>query len=296
MTVTAIDTRRQAELLYRTLLGRPRWRVDVLATALRLPGEDVDRMVALLREQGLVADLANEQGTIRAVPRDVTALAARLPDRSPLPGMRPPAEHDGADKACALVERLVSMVHDQVVFLAPDYLPGAAEFATHVAELALSRGVVLRSVWSPEVLAADAAVEHAQWLRRRWAAPRLVATVPCRAVLVDATSGVLFDEHGPQLITSENMPGAMEKLCRAAARLWQLSAEITTEDADHTPAPCRQDVVLRLLAIGLTDDAVARRLGISVRTVRNDVASSMTALAARSRFQAGVRAAQLGLI
>lgn len=60
--------------------------------------------------------------------------------------------------------------------------------------------------------------------------------------------------------------------------------------------PARNHVVLRLLADGLTDDAIARRIGVSVRTVRNDVAGAMTRLQARSRFQAGVRAVQLGLI
>ncbi|MFH8516999.1 response regulator transcription factor [Streptomyces gelaticus] len=58
----------------------------------------------------------------------------------------------------------------------------------------------------------------------------------------------------------------------------------------------RMQVVLRLLAEGLTDDAIARRLGCSVRTVRNDVAAAMVALDARSRFQAGARAMQAGLI
>ncbi len=46
---------------------------------------------------------------------------------------------------------------------------------------------------------------------------------------------------------------------------------------------------------GLTDEAAARRLGTSLRIYRRRVAELMAALEAGSRFQAGVRAGELGL-
>jgi DNA-binding NarL/FixJ family response regulator len=53
--------------------------------------------------------------------------------------------------------------------------------------------------------------------------------------------------------------------------------------------------ILRTLGAGLTDEAAARRLGTSLRTYRRRVADLMAALDAGSRFQAGVRAGELGL-
>ncbi|MFJ5229289.1 LuxR C-terminal-related transcriptional regulator [Kitasatospora sp. NPDC088391] len=50
--------------------------------------------------------------------------------------------------------------------------------------------------------------------------------------------------------------------------------------------------LLALLAEGLTDAAVARRLSVSVRTERRMVAELMHRLGAHSRFDAGVRAAR----
>lgn len=47
--------------------------------------------------------------------------------------------------------------------------------------------------------------------------------------------------------------------------------------------------IISLLAEGLTDEAVARRLGISVRTCRRHIAAVLRDLEAVSRFQAGVR-------
>jgi DNA-binding NarL/FixJ family response regulator len=56
----------------------------------------------------------------------------------------------------------------------------------------------------------------------------------------------------------------------------------------------RERQLLRLLTAGYTDESAAVRLGISVRTVRRTVSGIMDRLGARSRFQAGVKAADRG--
>ena len=52
--------------------------------------------------------------------------------------------------------------------------------------------------------------------------------------------------------------------------------------------------VMRLAAQGLSDETIARQLGVSVRTVRARFAEAMADLGAQSRFQAGVEAARRG--
>ncbi|WP_062214293.1 response regulator transcription factor [Streptomyces sp. NBRC 109706] len=54
--------------------------------------------------------------------------------------------------------------------------------------------------------------------------------------------------------------------------------------------------VLQRLRDGVTDEVAARELGMSVRTYRRYVAEIMALLGAESRFQAGVYAAELGLL
>lgn len=54
--------------------------------------------------------------------------------------------------------------------------------------------------------------------------------------------------------------------------------------------------VMTQLTQGYKDDVAARQLGVSVRTYRRYVADLLRDLDAQSRFQAGVRAAQLGLM
>ncbi|MCP3817998.1 helix-turn-helix transcriptional regulator [Streptomyces sp. A3M-1-3] len=69
-----------------------------------------------------------------------------------------------------------------------------------------------------------------------------------------------------------------------------------SESAEGTKAGLgdRESAVLTLLAAGATDEAIARRLGSSERTVRRIVAELMEQLGATSRFEAGVLATRSG--
>ncbi|URM88771.1 helix-turn-helix domain-containing protein [Streptomyces sp. MRC013] len=62
---------------------------------------------------------------------------------------------------------------------------------------------------------------------------------------------------------------------------------------DYSP---REREVLALLAAGAKDEAIARRLGCSERTLRRLLTSLVAKLGADSRFAAGVRAVRLGLL
>jgi DNA-binding NarL/FixJ family response regulator len=53
---------------------------------------------------------------------------------------------------------------------------------------------------------------------------------------------------------------------------------------------------LELLALGGKDEAVARHLGVSLRTVRRRVADLLEELGATTRFQAGMEAVRRGWI
>jgi DNA-binding NarL/FixJ family response regulator len=77
---------------------------------------------------------------------------------------------------------------------------------------------------------------------------------------------------------------------------WEAATDLEAYLRGEVPelAPEAREI-LRVLGAGLTDEAAARRLGTSLRTYRRRVAELMAALEAGSRFQAGVRAGELGL-
>lgn len=66
-----------------------------------------------------------------------------------------------------------------------------------------------------------------------------------------------------------------------------------TDPATASPPelPADQHELLRHLAVGLSDQAIGRRMGMSRRTVQRRVRSLMDHFGVRTRFQLGMRAA-----
>lgn len=55
-----------------------------------------------------------------------------------------------------------------------------------------------------------------------------------------------------------------------------------------------EQYLVELLASGITDEAIARHLGVTARTLRRRIRDLHDRLGSSGRFQAGVRAAQRG--
>jgi DNA-binding NarL/FixJ family response regulator len=68
------------------------------------------------------------------------------------------------------------------------------------------------------------------------------------------------------------------------------------KDPDRVRLTPRELEVLAAIADGVSNKAIARRLGISFHTAKFHVAAILAKLNADSRTEAGARAAQLGLV
>ncbi|MFB7501969.1 helix-turn-helix transcriptional regulator [Streptomyces broussonetiae] len=84
-------------------------------------------------------------------------------------------------------------------------------------------------------------------------------------------------------------PGTLAALRTLAQMLWQQAEPLAQRQV--VPSESEQQILITLLQ-GLTDQAIARRLNTSDRTVRRMVAQLMERLGAQSRFEAGVRAVE----
>jgi DNA-binding CsgD family transcriptional regulator len=80
-----------------------------------------------------------------------------------------------------------------------------------------------------------------------------------------------------------------EQLWLDAVPITDLVGQHGSDQVDHT-----RMAILRLLAEGEKDEAISRRLSVSVRTCRRHIAEYMAQVGASSRFQAGVIAARSG--
>lgn len=117
-------------------------------------------------------------------------------------------------------------------------------------------------------------------------------------VVVDGTSALLIADSamGPQvsLTRSCGVVGALHSLFAA---VWRGATPVPA-GIDWGSAARAEFVawILGCLHSGMTDQQAADELSVSLRTYRRYVAEIMTALGATSRFQAGLRAAELGLL
>ena len=92
-------------------------------------------------------------------------------------------------------------------------------------------------------------------------------------------------------------PSILAYLCSAFEQSWNLGTPYQTGPSAARMAVTEiKSAILTLMANGLKDDVIAKRMGLSVRACRGHIAELMETFGARSRFQAGVIAAGLGLL
>ncbi|MFJ2816068.1 response regulator transcription factor [Streptomyces sp. NPDC087294] len=115
---------------------------------------------------------------------------------------------------------------------------------------------------------------------------RTVAILP--AVHRDGSQSVLVRE--PHTVNSLRV--LFDAVFSGAAD-WSVAMRFTSPDGGAEGETLLK--VLRLMGTGRTDEVAARELSMSVRTFRRHVSEVMQHLGASSRFQAGLRAAELGL-
>ena len=119
----------------------------------------------------------------------------------------------------------------------------------------------------------------------------LLSATPVQMKIVDRRFVLL---QGPEVDGEPSVMAVSSGRCLDAAwRYWEAAVNSSfpagdgmTTLGDLTP---RQRQVVALMSTGLGDDAIADSLGVSVRTVRSDVAVVLDALGVRTRFAAGIR-------
>jgi DNA-binding NarL/FixJ family response regulator len=161
-------------------------------------------------------------------------------------------------------------------------------------------GVAVTKLVSPAVLASE---QYRGQLRRMMAAGAQVrisgSELPHETIIIDQRIAIIAGGHTPAgreytVTTSPALVTGVNDLFQVA---WSAAADFGSYLSGDAP-PLLDDSardVLRALGEGLTDEAASRRLGVSLRTYRRRVADLLMTLEAGSRFQAGLRAGELGL-
>ncbi|MFL6118088.1 LuxR C-terminal-related transcriptional regulator [Actinophytocola sp.] len=125
---------------------------------------------------------------------------------------------------------------------------------------------------------------------------RVLADHPVKLLIGDDRIALLVPEParaGVEGALVVHASGLLQAFAGLFETLWTLGVPVSTA----TPATQLSDEdrkIITLMAAGLTDEAIARRLNLSRRTVVRRIAALLDRLGATTRFQAGVQAANRG--
>ncbi|MER6423253.1 helix-turn-helix transcriptional regulator [Streptomyces sp. NPDC001137] len=199
----------------------------------------------------------------------------------------------------------LATLHDKVTHELLTFAPGGPQTPANMQasrplnQQLLERGVRMRTIYLESIRSCPDTMEYAHWLAEQGCQVRTVPSLPNRMIIYDRESAILATDTdntaaGAVQVSSQGMIASLHALFES---VWQSADPL---DAMRQPDPGgltrQQSEALRLLAQGSTDEAIAKRLGVSARTARRIAHGLMTHLDARSRFQAGVYAVQKGYL
>ncbi|MEU2282387.1 helix-turn-helix domain-containing protein [Streptomyces sp. NPDC013178] len=321
------------EAVYRLMLEHPSWGVDRLAQAL---GQDrstvtgaLDTLadLALLRpaaadedpcggpllvppRAGLGALLQRRQAELARTQTEIdasrAAVADLLADYTAL-GREPSAggveRFTGAEAVHRRLADLTARARDEVLVLAPTTTApdGPWDFDVPLHLDLLAEGVRVHVIHLDSTDASPERRRAVRSLADAGAEIRTLPSLPLHLRIVDGANAAMpLDPHDPAqgaVLLSE--PGALNGLRALFTHLWDGAIPLrdTDSEADDPGAYSPQErALLRFLADGLTDEAAARRLGVSLRSERRMISSLSDRFGAHSRFQLGLQAARSGMV
>ncbi|XIE80129.1 LuxR C-terminal-related transcriptional regulator [Streptomyces sp. SBR177] len=325
----ALGIKESTEHVYRLLLERPEYGVAEMAAQLGRSESEVREALLCLADLKLVlmdessgevepyspdvgfsfllsraeAELGRRRRQVEQAGRAVAGILAGYAER---PGHAAHTAHrdpvdriSGLDAVRERLEDLAAGARTECLSLLPGgaQLPDTMDASKPLDQLALERGVRIRSIYQDSFRNDPPTVEYVRWYCGLGGEARTVPVVPMLMVVVDREAALvpLDPEDGRAGALEVRSPGLVHALVVLFDRIWEAGTpfgEAPRRD-EHDLSPQERELLM-LLGIGCTDDIAARRLGVSLRTVRRMSSELMSRLGARSRFEAGVRAVKEG--
>jgi DNA-binding CsgD family transcriptional regulator len=314
--------------LYRALLSQPGSTLAQIAAQLGRTAGDLDKPAATLGDMGLVrTDVGDSFLAVSPMLAEATVLGAEDLElgarrasvearRNAIRGLVP----DWNESLSSTVQEVaVDVLSDQTAIanvlmhyadrcqhellsVAPGRLPTTRiDGRTRIANLySLRRGIKTRALYQHTALRDRATRSYLNELADNGAKIRFASSVPGRSLVVDRDVALLpiptteLGRHGLAVVRE---PNVISWVVATFEQLWAEASpleDVIHHQRDETELDHTRAAILRLMAEGEKDEAISRRLSISVRTCRRHIADYMAQVGATSRFQAGVIAARAG--
>ncbi|MGW0336561.1 helix-turn-helix transcriptional regulator [Streptomyces sp. NPDC003011] len=163
----------------------------------------------------------------------------------------------------------------------------------------IERGVRIRTLYQHTARYSPEKLAYAARLADGKAEYRSIDELVERLIICDETVAFIPARDDQQIALELRQPALVRYLIKVFEYLWDRAVPLST-GAPYEAAPdgitAIQHSIAKLLVEGHVDEAIARRLGMNVRTCRAHIAKLATALGSGSRAQLGYLIAQSGIL
>jgi DNA-binding CsgD family transcriptional regulator len=265
--------------------------VDAAAALTRILGDGRDRLSEAL------AILAQRQNDAIALASEYVRIAADDHHGDAVEIL--PADETFRARMEALLDETAAATRRELVAMHPHAVwdERFLEAGLRRTRQQCARGVTVRTLYAQQTLRMPPLRKYIRLKTEAGMQIKATSVTPIRMLIYDRETAIVDAPHdaeiGAIVVRDRLLAGPLADLFDYC---WMTASAVddvlrSTDDSGLTD---QQRAVLRLLATGAKDEAIARSLGVSVRTVTRIVAELTGELGATSRFQAGVLAARLG--
>jgi len=156
----------------------------------------------------------------------------------------------------------------------------------------LDRGVAVRAIYTTDALAETDRFARVSKLVRLGEHARVLPELPLKLRIFDRQTALVplaVDVGVMHSVAVVRRSALLEALVALFELLWERAAPFASTEPlpEPTPLATEDQHVISMLAAGLSDQAMARNLGISARTVRRRIQRVLDLLDTSTLFQAG---------
>jgi DNA-binding CsgD family transcriptional regulator len=297
------------ERLYRELLRTPAATAAQLAHSAGCPVPHARATLGHLVEMRLVQRRPGRPVTFQPTPPDV-AIAARVNElqadldkaRLAIPDLLHEYQRGRASiEPSGLVEVQTGPQIEQrrgleIRSLATDELLVMGD----AVDVPLRPGLRCRGIYEAALLEVPGQLSHLRRLISHGEHARVAPRLPTRMIICDRRMAMLPlaapAPGGSESVVLVNPSSLLDALIELFEDYWQRSHPVSAAQDTVSGLSTADLETLRLLGTGMKDEAIARQLGVSMRTARRRITALLTRLGAASRFQAGAEAARRGYV
>ncbi|KAB1143240.1 helix-turn-helix transcriptional regulator [Streptomyces luteolifulvus] len=163
----------------------------------------------------------------------------------------------------------------------------------------IARGITMRTLYQHTARHSQGTLAYAELMAEGNVEIRTLEELIERLMIFDRTVAFIPARDDSDVALELRHPGLVEYLAKVFEQLWARAVPLL-EEAPYAPPTDGisgvQRSIAKLLVEGHVDEAIARRLGMNVRTCRAHIAKLAAALGSGSRAQLGFLIAQSGIL